>query len=261
MSGCRPTLGAVAWVFALANGAAPMALSAVPVSLEVSESVIRITPSYAGELVRVRGSAPSGCDVVVKLTSDRGTLFCSRKGKVGPFWLAVGRVRFFGVPQMYKIKSTAPVDDIVCEPDQVKYALGRRGLEAAMGVQSGANRDLYLDELILIRERERLFGLRGGAVVRHGDAFRTSFFWPPGGPPGRYSVWAYAVLDGRVVGSSEVFVEVRATGVEAWVRDLARDHGVIYGLFAVAIAVAAGLGASLVFKPCARRRPGKDARP
>jgi hypothetical protein len=185
--------GVLAATVALAAAAtAPPAGLTAPVSVAVSDNLIRITPRYEGELVKVSGTAPIDCDVVVKLTSERQTVYCSRKGKVGAFWLSVGRVKFSGVPRMYKVKSAVPIEDIVSAADQVKYVLGPRGLKASMAVETGADRGLYLDELILIRERDRLFSFRDGAVKRQGESFTTTFYWPPDGPPGRYRIEAYA---------------------------------------------------------------------
>jgi uncharacterized protein (TIGR02186 family) len=229
-----------------ASGSAP-APPESPITLHVSDQLIRITPRYQGELVKVDGKAPPIYDVVLKLTSPREDLVCSRKGKVGPFWLSVGQVRFGDVPWMFKIKSTTPVDDILTASEQVKYRLGREGLKASMEVKGGLDSGLYLDELILIRERNRLFSFHEGQVEREGNLYSTSFFWPPDGPPGRYRVEAYAVDDGKVVGSAEVWVEVRAVGLESWIRGLASNHGILYGLFAVGLALGAGLAVSFLF--------------
>jgi uncharacterized protein (TIGR02186 family) len=220
---------------------------AQPVTLEVSARLIRITPRYEGELVRVQGTVPSAADVVVKLTSPREEVICSHKGKVGPFWLSVGKARFENVPRMFKIKSTAPLDDILSAAEQVRYGLGEVGLKASIQVTPDTDRDVYLDELIRIREGERLFSFAEGAVQREGDRFRASFFWPPNGPPGEYRIEAFAVSGGRVVAMVQTSVAVRAAGVEAWVRTLAWDHGVLYGLFAVGLAVATGMAAWLLF--------------
>lgn len=260
MSPAARALGvAIAGLCAFTLEASPPATPEVPVTVSLSESVIAITPRYHGELVKVRGTAPADCGVVLKLTSERDVVMCSRKGKVGSFWFAVGRVRFDHVPQMFKIKSNQPLDDLVRPSEQVKYVLGRRGLKASIGVQSGVDRDLYVDELLLIRERERLFGFSSGDVERRDDTFASSFFWPADGPPGRYRIEAYAVREGSVVGSAAASTEVRAVGMEAWVRNLARNHGILYGLFAVGLAVVTGLGASLAFRPRTRRGSGTGA--
>jgi uncharacterized protein (TIGR02186 family) len=195
----------------------------------------------------VEGTAPPPYEIVLKLTAPREDAVYSLKGKVGALWLSVGQVRFAGVPRMFKIKASAPVDNILSTAQQVRYRLGRAGLKASMEVKGGQDRDLYLDELILIRERQRLFSFGEGQVEHEGNRFRASFFWPPDGPPGRYRVEAFAVDGGQVVGTAAVEVDVKTVGLESWIRSAASSHGVLYGLFAVVLAVAAGVGVSLLF--------------
>ncbi len=233
--------------------AAEPATPTVPVTLVATERVIRITPTYCGELVRLVGTAPAACAVVVQLTSRREDVVCSRRGKVGPFWFSVGRVRFQGVPLMYKVNSSERLNEVVDADEQLRYGLGRRALKASMGAPAGLDGDLYLDELIRGQQRERLYDFEEGAVEREGDTFRTTFFWPPDAPSGRYFVEAYAVRAGRVVGSAKTEVDVRTVGIEAWVRALARTHGLLYGLLSVGLAGITGLVASLAFDTGARR--------
>ncbi len=229
----------------------------VPVEVHASAREIEVTPRYSGELIRVWGSVPEDCYVVVKLSSPREPAVFSRKGKVGPFWLSVGRVRFKNVPWMYKVKSDLPIDEILTRREELRYQLGIRGLKASIDVQKGVDRDLYLNELIMTRKAGRLFSFGLTGVTRRGPAFTTSFFWPSDGPPGRYRIEAFAAREGLVVGSGSVGIEVKRVGLEAWVSRLSRHHGMLYGAFAVALAVVAGLAASLVF-----RRPKRvSARP
>jgi uncharacterized protein (TIGR02186 family) len=220
----------------------------VPVSVSVSESLIQITPRYHGELVRVRGTAPEECAVVVKLTSTRRDARYSLKRKIGPLWLSRGQVYFYNVPLMYKVKSTGSLDDLLSAADQVKYVLGRAGLKASIRVSPGVDRDVYLDEMIFVRQRIRFFSFGEGSVQREGPSFSTTFFWPPDGPPGRYRVEAFAVRQGRIVGTAETEVQVQLVGFEAWVRNLAMAHGIVYGVLAVMIAIASGLLASTAFR-------------
>jgi uncharacterized protein (TIGR02186 family) len=220
----------------------------IDMKLKISADLIEVTPSYRGELVKISGSVPPGFDVVVKLASPRGDAVFSRKGKVGPFWLSVGRVRFSNVPWMYKVKSSRLLNEILIPQEQIHYRLGARGLKASIGVQKGVDRDLYLNELILIRRAGRLYSLGDSGVTRKGRRFQTSFFWPSDGPPGRYFIEAFAVKDGLVVDSRKHAIVVKRIGVEAWVSRLSRSHGILYGVFAVVLAIVAGLVASLIFK-------------
>jgi uncharacterized protein (TIGR02186 family) len=252
-------LALATWICGCGVAAAEPAVPPVPVTLVATESVIRITPTYRGELVRLVGTAPAACAVVVQLTSGREDLVCSRRGKVGPFWLSVGRVHFRGVPLMYKVNSSEPLNEVVDGDERLRYGLGRRALKASVSAPPGPDGDLYLDELIRGLQRERLYDFEEGAVDREGDSFRTTFFWPPDAPSGRYFVEAYAVRAGRVVGSARTEVDVRTVGIEAWVRALARTHGLLYGLLSVGLAGVTGLAASLVFDARARRGPPPPA--
>jgi len=242
----RHTLLAAALFVVAASRAAPMAAQASAITVSASQRVIRITARYQGDLVRVQGTALPSDAIVLKLTSPREAVQCSQKGKVGPFWLSVRQVRFEDVPRMFKIKSTVPLDDILPQTEQVEHGLGRAGLKASMAVEGGLDKNLYLNELILIRERDRRFSFAEEGVRRDGNKYQASFFWPPDGPPGLYRIEAYAVNRGRVVATAETEVEVRAVGVEAWIRSLATSHGILYGLFAVGLAAVAGLSVSLL---------------
>lgn len=246
MRAWRAALALGAGLFAPAFGGVSAAAQADGITVVPAQRLIPVTPRYRGDLVRVSGTAPASAEIVLKLTSTREEVVCSQKGKIGPFWLSVRQVRIQSVPGMFKIESTAPLADILPDSEQVEYRLGRVGLKASMAVAGGLDRDLYLDELIHIRERDRRFSFSEGGVRRDGDTYETSFFWPPDGPTGRYRLEAYAVERGRVVARAETWVDVRAVGVEAWTRDLARNHGVLYGLFAVALAAVAGLAVSLL---------------
>jgi uncharacterized protein (TIGR02186 family) len=224
-----------------------------PVSVSVSDSVIRITPRYHGELVRVTGTAPEECAVAVKLTSAREEAHYSRKRKIGPLWLSVGQVYFSKVPPMYKVKATGALDDLLSPVDQVKYVLGREGLKASIAVAPGVDRNVYLNEMILVRERIGFFSFGEGSVQREGRSFSTSFFWPADGPPGRYLVEAFAIQQGRIVGTAQAPVQVEFVGFEAWVRNLATAHGILYGVLAVGLAMASGLLVSTVFRGSGKR--------
>jgi uncharacterized protein (TIGR02186 family) len=244
--GCGPY---VAWA------QAPPDASGVLRSLTVSDRDIQVTPRYSGELVRVRGTVGPGCDVVVKLSAAGRTVACSRMGKVGPFWLSLGRVRFGNVPPMYKVKTTRPLASILSLPEQLEYRLGFRGLRASLTVERGPQAELHLNELITVRELARLYAVADTGVAFDGEQFGTSFFWPAGAPAGRYEIQALAVRDQRVVDERSVSVVVREVGTEAFVSALARDHGVLYGLIAVALAGAIGVLMSLIFEMLWRRGP------
>jgi uncharacterized protein (TIGR02186 family) len=228
-------------------------------NLAVSDQNIRVTWHYQGERVRVSGVVAPGCDVVVKLTSPREAAVFSLVGKAGPIWLSRGRIYFDNVPRMYKEKGSRPLEQILGASDQIRYHLGRRGLRASIKIRdSVVHPRLYINELIAVREASRLFSLEETGVRRQGSRFSTSFFWPPGAPSGRYEIEALAINDQRVVAVRTAFIEIHKVGVENFIGDLARNNGVLYGLFAVALALAVGYAMSMLFA-LFRRRAAKPA--
>lgn len=250
MKGARPAAALVIFLCHGAFGAGSQAgaQQAGPLqALEVSNRNIRVTSCYSGERVKVSGRVEPGCDVVVKLTSREREVTCSRMGKVGPFWMSVGRVRFGNVPLMYKIDSSGPLDEILSGQEQLRYRLGLRGLRASLTVQGGTDARLHLNELIAARKAGGLFSFREGSVTCREGRFRTDFFWPCRVASGRYTIEAFAIRDRRVVGTRSVSIEVHEVGIEAFVSNLARSHGVLYGLGAVGLAAVVGLLMCLIF--------------
>jgi uncharacterized protein (TIGR02186 family) len=224
-------------------------------SLQVSERLIQITPRYRGELVKVSGTVAAHCDVVLKLTSSRAGATFSRLGKVGPLWLSQGRVRFGNVPQMFKIKSTRPLQEILLPGELKRHGLGFTGLRASMTVEGGLDAGLYLNELLAVRQAAGLYTFEDTGITSVDGHFATTFFWPPGAPSGTYRVEALAVRDLKVVGVREATIEVHKVGIEAWISDLAHRHGILYGLLAVVLAVAVALFMSLVFNRILGKKP------
>ncbi|MCG6962076.1 MAG: TIGR02186 family protein [Acidobacteria bacterium] len=231
-----------------AAGAEPSAQQVNPLrSLEVSDHNIRVTSCYAGKRVGVWGRVEPGCAVAVKLTSPDREVTFSRMGKVGPFWMSVGRVRFGNVPRMYKISTSDPLDEILSSQEQLRYRLGLRGLRASLTAEGGTEAELHLDELIAARKAGGLFSFREGGVTCREGRYSTNFFWPCRVASGRYTIEAFAIRGRRVVGTRSLSIEVHEVGIEAFVSNLARSHGVLYGLGAVGLAAVVGLLMCLVF--------------
>jgi len=241
-------LGLLLCHFALGAGPRDVAQQANPLqTLEVSDHDIQVTPRYAGERVKVWGRVEPGCDVVVELTSPGRTVTFSRMGKVGPFWMSVGRVQFGNVPRMYKVQSSGPLEVILPAQEHLRYRLGLRGLRRSLTVKGGTDAELHKNELIAARKAAGLFAFTDGGVTCRDGRFATSFFWPAGVSSGRYTIEAFAIRDRWVVGTRSVSVEVHEIGIEAFVSTFAHSHGVLYGLAAVSLAVVVGFLMCLIF--------------
>ena len=64
---------------------------------------------------------------------------------------------------------------------------------------------------------------------------------------GFYVAKIFLTRDGNIVDEYETSIPVKKVGLERWLYNLAHDNAFLYGLMSLAIAIAAGWGASAVF--------------
>ena len=65
---------------------------------------------------------------------------------------------------------------------------------------------------------------------------------------GSYPTRIFLTRGGRVVSVFETTIDVRKVGLERWLFTLSRQQPLVYGLMSLAIAIAAGWGASAAFR-------------
>ena len=64
---------------------------------------------------------------------------------------------------------------------------------------------------------------------------------------GGYVTRIFLTRNGKVVTQYQTTIEVRKVGLERWLHSLSRNQPLLYGLMSIAIAIAAGWGASAGF--------------
>jgi uncharacterized protein (TIGR02186 family) len=218
------------------------------ITLVVSKAEIHITADFHGDLLKVTGMAPRDCEVILRLSSPPVEETLDLKGKRGPLWMTVGKVRFESAPLIYMLRSTRPIGEILSPGEQVRETLGVVGLKASLRVQPGVDAGLFASELLRLRSDDGFYNTAGGGVTRGGDGiYGAEFRWPVRGPSGTYRMDAFAARRGVIVGVSSRLILVHKIGAEAWISDLATSYGLVYGLLAVLVALLTGLAAGALF--------------
>jgi len=162
----------------------------------------------------------------------------------GVFWAPAGEVAFRDVPSLYLLRTTVKTDDLAPAHVLDELGLGYEALEEELGAQS---RPDLARELVTLKESEGLFS---SMVVTDEDPlseFRAVVRLPARASPSSYTVRLFAFRDQRLVGRGEGTFEVEQAGFVAFVSALAETHGLAYGIFAVVVAVAAGLLVGFLF--------------
>ena len=224
-------LGGVAW----AGG----------MDVRIKPNLVKVGLFFGGAKVELSGQVPEGAQVAVLLQGPaEDDVFKVKTRTLGVFWLNQGKVVFHHVPSVYCLYTTPGIEPQCLE----EIGLGFKALEARVGIDSQAHRDkdFLFNEFVKLKSSHRLYGLYSGAVELKGRQVHAQLEILPRMPRGHYDVKVVVLKQGKVIASKLLAVELKETELLAKLISLVKNHGLIYGILAVLVAVAAGLVMDLV---------------
>jgi uncharacterized protein (TIGR02186 family) len=251
-------------VLLLATGpASAQTIEAAPVpreevQSELSTREISIQSNFTGIEILIYGSvdfsqtkAPDQgvYDVIIVIRSPSQPLVARRKQRAGPIWInSPGRV-FPSVPGFYAALSTRPFRAITSDETLKQLGIGLANLHFGRHTEGDPDEETFRSAVIRLKEKQNLFQEHDDGVVFIGRSlFRATVDLPVHVPTGRYTADVYLFRDGQLVSKTQSTLEVNKAGVEQIVYRLAFTHPFIYGVFAVVIAVLAGLAGWAFFR-------------
>ena len=111
-----------------------------------------------------------------------------------------------------------------------------------------ADEQAFVDAVIRIREEADLYTLKESSIdLNQETLFSTAVQLPSNLVEGLYTARIYLTRNGNIVSDHISYVSVQKVGLERWLFNLSRENALIYGLLSLAIAIAAGWGASSLF--------------
>lgn len=234
--------------------------AAAPTSLitALSQSRIDINTTFKGADLLVFGAIqyPAGAvpdappDIAIVVRGPAEPVTVRRKARVAGIWLNTDRIRFESVPGFYAVATTRPIADLADDRTTAIYEIGIRNLQLspASGASESETR-AFETGLIAAKRKARLFVEDAGAVaVTGGVLYRARIAIPAVVPVGDYAAEIHLIRKGRVIASSSVPISIGKSGFERWIYVMAQQHGLAYGMAAVAAALVAGLAASLIMR-------------
>lgn len=251
-------------LLAIAAGAIAM-LGALPAQAErlvvsVSNHRVTITPNYAGEelvlfgtVERDEAAAAAPYDLVVTVSGPPADFVTRRKEHAFGIWANADSRQFLHVPSYLAVFANRPFDAMTSPDLQRSLRLGldhivltqRVGTDYADVVAD----DPFRRAFIRLRSERGLYRQNTGAVTfLTPTLFRTTIPLPAEVPTGDYDVEIKLLSRGALVASTTTTFEVVKVGFEQFVATSARQHAALYGLTIVAMALATGWLASVVFR-------------
>jgi uncharacterized protein (TIGR02186 family) len=254
-------------LFALAACVACLTLQAAPADAErlvtsLSNHRVQVTSNFTGDEIVLFGSiepeqanaAPRPpYDIVITVAGPRRDERTRRKGRVFGIWMNVDSRVFVDVPSYLTVLSTRPVSSIVDAAARQRLQLGvqdtllpqRIGVDIADVVRDDPFRVGFLR---LQEDRDLYREVATGVTLLTPTLFRASIPLPSNAPIGAYEIDIKVFAACSLVARSTSAFEVIKAGFEQFIAKAAVDHGVLYGLAAVLMALMTGWLASVIFR-------------
>lgn len=238
-------------LLALLATAAP----AEEIVLGLSRDQVAITATFEGSDILLFGAikreAPipdkSELGVIVTVAGPDMPVMVRRKDRRFGIWVNTDEVEVDAAPSFYAVATTAPMYDVLRDVEDLRYRITIPRAIRSVGARVGDS-GAFTQALIRIRAGEELYQVLEGTVDLEDETlFRTAITLPANLTEGEYEARIFLTRNGRVIDEYLTTIPVQKVGLERWLYNMAHENAFLYGLMSLAIAIAAGWGASAAF--------------
>jgi uncharacterized protein (TIGR02186 family) len=256
----KPLAAAIALAACCSFAADPAAAEKIVASL--SNHRVAITSSFTGQDLVLFGAIEADTsgqqlhdnyDVVVTVIGPRQTFRTRRKARVAGIWVNTDSRDFLNVPSYLAVLANRPFTHLsntdTLRREQIgldNYVLTQRiGADFADTVRD----DPFRVAFVSIENDYGLYNESATALTFiTSTVFRAAIPLPSQVPIGVYNIDVKLFADGQVVGRTATAFEIIKAGVEQYVAEAAREHGLLYGLATALLALLTGWFASVVLR-------------
>ncbi len=225
----------------------------------LSQNRVQLTMNFAGSEILIFGAvrrdaprfeAEPPFDIVVTIEGPPQPVTVWRKDRRMGIWVNVESVQMASVPSFYAVATTAPLAQILDPAEDARHRISPRYvIRAEQAAGEVLDPEEFTAALLRLRaEAEQYQMLERWVYLDRETLFRVSARLPANLTEGAYTVRMYLVREGGVVHQYRNAIFVRKEGLERWLHTLAYDQPLVYGILALLIALAAGWGASVLFR-------------
>jgi uncharacterized protein (TIGR02186 family) len=173
-----------------------------------------------------------------------------RKDRRFGIWVNTDEVLLDAAPTFYAVATTGPLDQVLTNTEDLRHRVSiPRAIRSVGAASMAEDVENFTEALIRIRRGQDAYQLLENTVALDEQTlFRTAIRLPANLTEGIYPTRIFLTREGRVVSQFETAIDVHKVGLERWLFTLSREQPLAYGLLSIAIAIAAGWGASAAFQ-------------
>lgn len=235
----------------------PLMAQAEDVVLGLSRDQVEITANFDGSEILIFGAIRrekplpgSDLDVIVAIAGPSEPIVVRKKERRYGIWINTASVEVDAAPSFYAVETTGPLHDILSETEDLRHKISiPRAIRSVGATETVDDVQSFSEAIIRIRKNNGLYQVHEGSVdLSEQTLFSTTVQLPANLTAGDYQTRVFLIRDGAVVSHYDTMIDVRKVGLERWLFTLSREKPLMYGLLSLAIAIAAGWGASAVFR-------------
>ncbi len=225
--------------------------------LGLSQAEVSITTNFNGSEILVYGAVkrdqpiPDGPElqVVMTVSGPSEPVIVRRKEKRFGIWVNTEAVEVDHAPSFYAVSTSTLLGLSLSETEDQRHSVSiPRAIRSVGAPMNITDSESFSQALIRIKSASNQYQLNEGTVsVDEQTLFRTAIELPAALTEGDYKTRIFLTRGGDVVAKYETSIFVRKVGMERWLFRMSRENAFFYGLMSLAIAIAAGWGASAVF--------------
>lgn len=246
------------WLAICLLGLAPSLAAAEDIVAGLSQNRVSITADFDGSEILIYGAVkreepiPAGAplNVIITVEGPSTPLTIRKKERRFGIWVNTEAVQIGRAPSFYAVATTGPLDQILSETENLRHQITIPRAIRSVGISDQAqDAPGFVEALQRIRAQDGLYRVDTRTIrLTEETLFRTDVILPANLTEGAYRVRIFLTRDGNVVDHIERRINVRKEGLERFLFNLSREQPLVYGLLSLLIAVAAGYGASTIFR-------------
>jgi uncharacterized protein (TIGR02186 family) len=229
------------------------------IQIGLSTDRITITTDFSGTDLTIFGALndvdplyarQNRYDVIVVLEGPNRPVVVRRKDRVLGMWINTQSETFVNVPISYSVSTTRPMQDMAQPATYKRLSLGAdfRYLEPQDKQGNPATIEEFTAALRERKETTGLFSERiGGVQFLSPNLFRATLELAPNVPIGTHRARAFLFKNGVFIRETSAQLAIQKSGVEQSIFQAAHEYSLLYGIFAVALAIATGWLGRLIF--------------
>jgi len=230
------------------------------IQIGLSTDSVAITSDFAGTNLTIFGALDNAdplvslqgrYDVIVVLEGPPRTTVVRRKTRVLGMWINTQSVAFRDVPASYSVAMTRQPQDITDPASYSRLALGVDNIH--LRPLDASNAPMTIEEFTAaLRQQKEVAGLYvenvGGVQFLSRTLFRATLYLAPHVPVGTHKARAFLFRNGTFLRETSAPLTIRKAGIEQRIFEFAQQQSLLYGLFAVLLAILTGWLGRLLFR-------------